>query len=136
MNKESERSFRSIVGQKTYSVWVDMLKKLVPTGRTHRLAPMIAGLMQYAYSIGEEKYGDQPDEGSVYHSLFMAAEAYSPEEVEEYLLDVQVQLFEDAGIGYRRVNSQGASYSIVENALYEYIHWYDMPWEAQSIHIH
>ena len=60
----------------------------------------------------------------------MAAEAYNPEEAGEYLMDVMAQIFEDADTGYKRVNSQGDSYSIVEHALYEYIHWYDMPWEA------
>ena len=38
----------SVVGSPTYSVWVDMLERLVPGDRTHRLAPLVAGMLQYA----------------------------------------------------------------------------------------
>jgi hypothetical protein len=36
-----KKNLKTIVGQETYGVWVDMLRRLVPEGRTHRLAPMI-----------------------------------------------------------------------------------------------
>ena len=51
-------SLKQIVGQKIYTVWVEMLRQLVPDGRTHRLAPLVAGMLQYAANIAYEKYGD------------------------------------------------------------------------------
>jgi hypothetical protein len=76
-------SLKQIVGQKTYSVWVEMLQQLVPQGRTHRLAPLVAGMLQYASDMAYQKYGDNPAEGSVAQALFMASEVYDPAEAEE-----------------------------------------------------
>ena len=119
-----------VVGQETYTVWTEMLERLVPDGRTHRLAPMIAGMLRYAAEIAYEEYGDVPEEGTIVGSLLEAAEAYDPDEVSELLQEVVNQLFADAGVDPERVSSQGDDYSIVESAIYEFIHWYDMPWEA------
>lgn len=123
---------QSIVGEKTYSVWLEMLRELVPYSRTHRLAPMIAGMLQYAYSLAEEKYGDAPEEGSVADVLLNAPEYFDPESAYE-LVQIIEGLFEDAGVEYQRYNSRGDGYSIAENALYEYIHWYDMPWRPDKM---
>ncbi len=122
-------SLKQIVGQTTYSVWVDMLRQLVPEGRTHRLAPLVAGMVQHATKIVYEKYGDEPEEGSVAQVLLLAIEAYDPSETED-LSELVAQLFDDANVGYERTSSRGDDYSIVESAIYEFIHWYDMPWEA------
>ncbi len=54
-------SLKDVVGQPTYDVWVDMLRRLVPDGRPHRLAPMIAGMLQYAYLVASEEYGTKWD---------------------------------------------------------------------------
>jgi len=123
-------SLQQIVGKQTYTTWVEMLRQLVPDGRTHRLAPLIAGMLQYASTLAYEKYGDNPEEGSVAHSLLRAAEAYEPAEAEELLGEVLEQLFSEAKVKYQRMSSRGDDYSIIESALYEFIHWYDMPWEA------
>jgi hypothetical protein len=122
-------SLKQIVGQKTYSVWVEMLRQLVPEGRTHRLAPLVAGMLQYTADMAYQKYGDNPDEGSVAHVLMMASDVYDPAEAEE-LSELLEQLFEDAQASAERVSSRGDDYSIIESAIYEFIHWYDMPWEA------
>lgn len=129
MTRGAQNSLQSIVGKNVYSVWMDMLTKLVPNGRTHRLAPMIAAMLQYAFTIAEEKFGDEPEEGTVAYTLINASEAYEPAESPE-LLELIEQLFEDAGVGYQRSNRRGEGYSIAENAFYEFVHWYDMPWEA------
>ena len=121
---------KNIVGECTYKVWIDMLRKLVPEGRTHRLAPLIAGMLQYAMDIAYENYGDAPPEGSVAYDLLMASEIYDPSEASELLSEVLNHLFEDAGVTHERVSSQGDEYSIATSAIYEFIHWYDMPWEA------
>lgn len=128
MTSECE-SLEIIVGQGTYTVWTEMLQSLVPDGRTHRLAPMVAGMLQYAANVAYEKYGDDPEEGSVAHSLLLASEVYDPDEAVE-LFDLISQLFEDAEVEYERVDHRGDEYSIVDSAIYEFIHWYDMPWES------
>jgi len=122
-------SLKTVVGEETYSVWTDMLHSLVPEGRTHRLAPMVAGMLQYAVTIAYERYGDNPEEGSVAHSLLVESEVYDPEEAEE-LLGLVKRLFKDAKVEYDRVDHRGDGYSIAESIIYEFIRWYDMPWEA------
>jgi hypothetical protein len=44
-------SLQEVVGTKTYSVWVEMLRELVPDGRTHRLSVLVAGMLHYALEI-------------------------------------------------------------------------------------
>jgi hypothetical protein len=122
-------SLKQIVGQKTYSVWVEMLQQLVPEGRTHRLAPLVAGMLQYASDMAYQKYGDNPAESSAAQVLFMASELYDPAEAKE-LSELVEQLFTDAKVNFERVSSRGDEYSVIESTIYEYIHWYDMPWEA------
>ncbi len=69
MGNRGKDSLKEIVGDKVYSVWVDMLRRLVPEGRTHRLAPTIAAMLQYALEVADEKYGSDPQEGSLAYSL-------------------------------------------------------------------
>ena len=118
-----------IVGKETYAVWTAMLRSLVPEGRTHRLAPLVAGMLQYATTLAYEQSGDEPEEGSVAHTLLAASEVHDPQEAKG-LLDLAQQLFRDAGVAYQRADHRGDGYSIAESAIYEFIHWYDMPWEA------
>ena len=124
---KQQRSLKTVVGPQTYSVWVDMLRALVPEGRTHRLAPLVAGMLQYALSLANEQ---DVDEDSVAQSLLRSADAMEVTEVEELLEDVVAQLFKDAGVHYKRVNARGQDYSIAESIYEEYIHWFDMPWEG------
>jgi hypothetical protein len=86
-------------------------------------------MLQYASDMAYQKYGDNPDEGSVAQILFMASELYDPAEAEE-LSELVAQLFVDAEVSFERVSSRGDDYSVIESAIYEFIHWYDMPWEA------
>jgi hypothetical protein len=126
----SEReTLKSVVGEEAYTVWINMLQELVPDGRTHRLAPMVAAMLQYAAVTAYRKYGDDAEEGSAASALLLASEAYDPEEATE-LLDQVKRLFEDAGVAYERVSRRGEKYSIAESAIYEFIHWEDMPWES------
>ncbi len=60
-----------------------MLQQLVPEGRTHRLAPLVAGMLQYASDMAYQNYGDNPDEGSVAHVLVEASDVYDPAEAKE-----------------------------------------------------
>jgi hypothetical protein len=92
---------------------------------------MIAGMLQYATEVAIQKFGNEPDEGTAAYCLLGMDEIWEPAEAGD-LQNLVVQLFEDAGVQYERVNSRGEGYSVAESAIdeYKYIHWYDMPWEA------
>jgi hypothetical protein len=130
MPTKHKRSLQTVVGPDTYAVWVDMLRRLVPEGRTHRLSVVVAAMLQYAYLIASEKQDDESDEGSVAQSLLDSGEAGDPEEVAEYLYQVVDQLFKDAKVRHKRTSTRGVDYSIAESALEEYVSWFDMPWES------
>lgn len=125
---KSTHSIKGVVGSRVYGVWVDMLRELVPWGRTHRLAPMVVGMFQYASALAA-KDKDVSNEGSVAWRLVAATETSDPEEVEELLLDLMQQLFKDAGVKSVRTNARGVPYGIAEDAIQEYVRWEDMPWE-------
>lgn len=129
MPSKQKRSLASVVGPETYSVWVKMLRALVPDGRTHRLATLVAGMLQYALAITEDNSDEDTDDVSVAQSLLDATEANDPSEVEEHLHDVVDQLFKDAKVKYKRTSARGEEYSIAESIYEEFIRWYNMPWE-------
>lgn len=128
--KKSSRSLRDVVGPEVYQTWVAMLHRLVPDGRTHRLAPVVAAMLQYAVAVVEEKRGADTDTNSVDESLLNSMEAFEPEEMKEILDDVVTRPFVDARVAYGRTSARGEKYSIIEEAYREYIHWFDMPWEG------
>jgi hypothetical protein len=125
--KQTSRSFRTVVGDEIYEVWVRMLRKLVPDGRTQRLAVMLAGMLQYAVAMASAKR--DKDERSLDASLLQASEASDPSDVEELIHDAVVQLFKDAKVRFERTNARGDKYSLAEDSYEEFIHWFDMPWE-------
>ena len=122
-------TLKQIVGQKTYSVWVDMVRSLAPQGRTHRIAPLVAGMLHYATDMAYKKHGDNPEEGSVAQALIIGSEMYDMEEAKEVSKLIE-QLFTDAKVKFQRTSSRGERYTIIESIIYEFMHWYDMPWEA------
>ncbi len=107
-----------------------MLHVIVPEGRSHRLAPLVAGMLQYALSRADEQTQQNMVENSVAQSLVDSAESVEVTEVADILNDVVVQLFDDAGARYARTSARGEDYSILESVYYEFLHWFDMPWEA------
>ena len=129
MVKKGQGSLKEIVGDKVYSVWVDMLHRLVPDGRTHRLASTIASMLQYASELAYEKYGSQPEEGLVAYSLQIAQEADYDEAVDS-LLPIVERLLKDSRVKSKRENTRGIKYSIAESAIQEFANWYSMPWES------
>lgn len=128
-SKVSKGTLKPLVGARTYGVWVEMLSQLVPHGRTHRLGPFVAGMLHYSSAVAYEKFGDSPPEGSAAEALLVAAETGDIEEAAEHLETVVNALFEDAGVDATRTSSRGDEYSIAENAIMEFVKWYDMPWE-------
>lgn len=121
-------SLKSVVGEQTYAVWVDMLKRLVPDGRTHRLAPMIAGMLSYAYLVASDMDNEEAEKDSAATILLESEELGDPDDAPE-LLGLVKQLFQDAKVKPGRVNSRGEDYSVAESAVAEFLHWTDMPWE-------
>lgn len=124
------RTLRALVGSSTYSVWLDMLRRLVPHGRTHRLSVMVAGFLQHAAGVAAEKWKprDLP-EGSPGALLLEAQEGGDPEAMIDTIRSLAEQMFRDAGVKFRRVNRRGDAYSIAEDAASEFMRWEDLPWE-------
>jgi hypothetical protein len=114
------------VGNQVYDVWLDMLRRLVPEGRTHRLAPTIAAMLQFAAYAASEK--GEPAEGTIGAVLHSADDA-GYEEGEEMLLPIVQRLFKDAGVEYERQSARGERYSIAEEAAREYISWFNYSWD-------
>lgn len=117
------------MGERTYSIWLEMLRHLVPQGRTHRLSVLVAGMLQYAAQLSAEQSGERPAEGSVAASLLSAGVPGDPEEAIAGVSDLVKRLFEDAGVAYGRTSRRGEDYSIADEAIAEFVHWYEMPWK-------
>ncbi len=129
MGKRGKDSLKEIVGDRVYSVWVDMLHRLVPAGRTHRLAPAIAAMLQYALEVVDEKYGSDPEEGSAAYFLHILSEE-ADDETGDLFLPIVERLLEDAGVKSKRRSTKGVEYNIAEAAIQEFVNWYSMPWES------
>ena len=128
MPRKYKRSLQEVVGKETYKVWVDMLRQLVPDGRTHRLSVLIAGMLQHALVIAEGLDEDELEADSVALSLIKTNEI-SPDEIKDELHDVLKRLFLDAGVTFDRVSRRGEPYSIADEAYNEFASWYDYPWD-------
>jgi hypothetical protein len=109
----SAQSLQQVVGSVKYTTWVDMLRRLVPDGRTHRLASLVAGMLQYATLLANDMNNEEP----VVQRLQEAGEAYDPEEAKPLLLPIIDQLFADAGVSYQRTNARGRGYSIADQII-------------------
>ena len=129
MLPKSKRSLQDVVGKETYVVWVDMLRELVPEGRTHRLSVVIAGMLQYALNKAVKTKGKAKEKHSVAMSLIDAEDAGYPEGVKELIHDVVDKLFRDAGVTYERVSKRGEQYSIADEVYNEFGIWFNYPWD-------
>jgi hypothetical protein len=129
MKPKSQRSLQDVVRKETYIVWVNMLRELVPHGRTHRLSVVIAGMLQYTFEIAERIENKNEDEHSVAMSVIDAAEAGNPDDIKSLIHDIVAQLFEDANVAYARVSKRGEPYSIADEAYNEFASWFDYPWD-------
>lgn len=120
---------KDVVGLKNYNVWVEMLKRLVPYGRTHRLSVVVAGMLQVTRMIAQEKERSNAKAKKL-SAIFESAYEHEEESGLKPLLKVTEQLFKDAGVRLKRVNSRGEGYSIAEDAVYQFLNWEAMPWEG------
>lgn len=127
--EKKEATLESVVGSSTYGIWLKMLKVLVPGGRTHRLAPLVAGMLQYAAERADQQSRGAPREGSVAAALLNASEHEEDGTPAAELAALVERLFRDAGVKSRRVDSRGERYSLVDAAIQEFVRWDSMPWE-------
>ena len=124
---DAKPSLRSVVGDTTYEVWLDMLKILVPGGRTHRLAPILGGMLRYAVEQSTRKSRHHRPAEALVDALIALDEGDDDDAV---LVTAAVQrLFGDAGVRATRASRNGESFSIVDAAIHEFQQWGAMPWE-------
>ncbi len=123
------KMIKDVVGSKNYSVWLEMLKRLVPYGRTHRLSVFVASMLQVAYEITQEKE-ESNTKARRLSSIFESACEQDEENGIKPLLKITEQVFKDARVGFKRINRKGQGYSIAEEAVYQFLNWDAMPWEA------
>lgn len=111
-----------------YDFLLKLFKSLVPEGRTHRLSVFVAGCLHYIHDIAEQKRDVNPAAerfAELADSLFDDYDENSHIELEKSLKSV----FKDAKVKFNRTASRGDSYSIVDDAMEEFITWFNMPWE-------
>ena len=123
----AQPSLQSVVGETTYEIWLDMLRIPVPGARTHRLVPMLAGMLRYAVEQSTRK-GRRPRPSSALVEALIALDEGDDDAVVLVTAAVQ-RLFRDAGVRAARASRNGESYSIVDAAIHEFQRWGDMPWE-------
>ena len=105
-----------------------MLKRLVPGGRTHRLSVVAASMLQIAYEMALEKEKTNAKAKRVAEIFANACECEEESEMAP-LINLTEKLFKDAGVSFGRANRKGVGYSIAEEAVQQFLHWDDMPWE-------
>ena len=129
MTRKAKRSLQDVVGKETYAVWVDMLRELIPDGRTHRLSVVIAGMLQYTFEVAERIESRNEDEHSVAMSIIDAAESGNPDDIKGLIHDIVTRLFDDAGVAYERISKRGEHYSIADEVYNEFASWFAYPWD-------
>jgi len=117
-----EPSLKPVVGEAMYAAWVEMLKVLVPGGRTHRLAVVVAGMVYIATTLAEE-------DDALGNALLATSESADPDDFSPMVHDALAQLFKDANMKFQRTSRAGESYSIIETALMEFAAWESYPWD-------
>lgn len=119
---------KAVTGPGVYNVWIDMLKRLVPYGRTHRLSVLVAGMLRYTYELAQAKAGSNSKARKLAEIFEYVFERPEGEDVKR-IVEIAESLFDDAGVRYKRRNRRGEIYSVAEQAAYEFLSWDSMPWE-------
>ncbi|OED41581.1 hypothetical protein AB833_09445 [Chromatiales bacterium (ex Bugula neritina AB1)] len=119
----------AVVGKKVYSVWLDMIHRMVPSGRTHRLSVVLASMLQYTQEIAYEKSNGNAKARNLSNIFDESHENYAEGDTSE-LLKLAESILKDAKVKYKRTSTRGHGYSIAEEAVNHYLHWDDLPWES------
>lgn len=123
-------SLEFVGGPEVYSVWIGMLRRLGKDGRTHRLAVVVAAMLQHASLVAFEASKRRRGRNAVAgQALLNALQEPEPEGDREELAEAVVRLFEDACVAYTRTNQSGEEYSLTDASIDEFVRWFDMPWE-------
>ena len=104
----SNPTIKTVVGAKVYAVWLEMLRRLVPYGRTHRLSVLIASMLQVAVEIANEKEQSSAKARELVEAIELV---FEDEDGEREILRMIEELFKDAGVKFKRVSSRGERYS-------------------------
>jgi hypothetical protein len=90
--------------------------------------PLIAGMLQYGVSRAL-KSKERNVQGTEAWCLVVATECVDPDEASEFISDLLRQIFRDARVKADRETARGFRYSIIEEAIQEFVRWEYMPWE-------
>src|SRR3989344_2153586 len=105
MGKEIKtKDIEILVGKDTYAVWLDMLKDLVPHGRTHRISVVVAAILQCIMTKVDEE-----SKNPVAVALTLAWEGYGTEEAFDPVINIVEKLFQDAKVRSKRTNARDQS---------------------------
>ncbi|OFZ49041.1 MAG: hypothetical protein A2381_15665 [Bdellovibrionales bacterium RIFOXYB1_FULL_37_110] len=80
----------------TYQVWIDMLRAIGPSARTHRISVVVASMLQYAYEIYLKRMDN--NEKNELGEIMLTAFETGYDEAQEWLSPVVKTLFMDAGL--------------------------------------
>ncbi len=126
--EEASLGLADVVGAEINATWVAMLRSLVPQGRTHRLAVMVAAMLQHAVAVAISR--SRRAAGAEASKAFpRAIDDLDMMSVQGEILEHLARLFRDAGVSPDRVNARGDAYSIIDSAIAEFVAWENMPWE-------
>ena len=122
-------SLKALVGDATYGVWLETLRRLVPDGRTERLSVVIGSMLHFALDVASDTGKKTSEAQALARLLSDAAEEGDPDTVAKLLLPTVRLMFDDAGVAYERRNAKGVPYSVADAAFEEFVRWYYMPWD-------
>lgn len=94
-----------------------MLRVLVPRARTHRIGVVVASMVQYTY-----------DTSPTFQERILEAITIGHEQTESALTPYLQKLFQDAKVPHERQDRNGNKYSIINQSVYEFFNWHEMPW--------
>ena len=123
------KQFKDIIGNKSYSVLLEMLKEIGPDARTQRISVVIGAMLRLAL---DKCIIDGLDNQICQALTIIDEEPYlTAERTDEYeiLSELIDDLCRETGMVNYRETARGESYSIAENTISEYASWYNMPWE-------
>lgn len=119
----NDSRIETIVGSEMYTAWVDMLKTLGPSGRTHRLAVLVASMLRCAHQLSIKTNFPLSDS---FETTFKSG-VY--EKVLNELYPLVCDLLTKSQIKWERVNSKGQRYDLAEESIRQFFLWDQMPWE-------
>ena len=108
------KEFKKIIGNSSYSVFINQLQVIGSDARTHRIRVVIAAMLRFALEKGYR----EGEDGTLCQALLaLDEEPYlAVEESEEYerLFELIDEICREAGLRNLRESARGESYSVAE----------------------